>query len=182
MRRLSAVAEMNGCFNVQQFAELGSEKEATYSSPDGCFCNARSQEIFHAGSLQFILNHNSNIFPGFYTCWTSLLVKIYVGFAEDQELVVRGHLQHVLEKTAGRGYKHCVSHAAPSVPAHKWMLSGSWNAVNIERQKNILVWCGPPSRFTDGFGVIMNQLSRSSMIFFSFPCMLCFVPFHIVGY
>lgn len=67
MRSLSAFIEMNGYFNAQQLAELGSEREGTYSSPDGCVCNARSQEIFHAVSLQLILNHNSILFPGFYT-------------------------------------------------------------------------------------------------------------------
>lgn len=67
MRDLSAPVEMNGYFNAQQLAELHSEKEGTLSSLDSCFSNARSQEIFDAGSLQFILNHNSILFPGFYT-------------------------------------------------------------------------------------------------------------------
>lgn len=71
MRSLLAFIEMSVSFNAQQLVEFGSGngsgKEGAYSSLDGCFCNARSQEIFHAGSLQFILNHNSILFPGFYT-------------------------------------------------------------------------------------------------------------------
>lgn len=67
MRSLPAVIEMNGYFSAQQLTELGSEKEGTHSSPDGCFCSARSQEILHADSLQFIHNHYRILFPGFYT-------------------------------------------------------------------------------------------------------------------
>lgn len=39
----------------------------------------------------------ASFFLVFILCWTSLLVKIYVQFAENQKLVVRGYLQHVLE-------------------------------------------------------------------------------------
>lgn len=39
----------------------------------------------------------ASFFLVFTLCWTSSLVKIHVRFAGNQKLVVRGHLQHMLE-------------------------------------------------------------------------------------
>lgn len=126
----------------------------------------------------------ASFFLVFTLCWSSPLVKIYVGFTENLKLVLWGHLQHVRRKK---------SVVASMQYFASWSFS-TYSQMNVIMQLECWKYMKAKTHFifkalsrvtqqvTEDFGLILSQISRSNVISSSFPCAVCFVLPHFAGY